>query len=68
MENKLSFEESIKRLSKITEILEKNETSLDEAVELYKEGIELSAKCKEKLDSARIQISVLEDNNTERES
>lgn len=68
MENKLSFEESIKRLSEITEILEKNETSLDEAVELYQEGIELSAKCKEKLDSARIQISVLEDNNTERES
>ncbi|MBP1572642.1 MAG: exodeoxyribonuclease VII small subunit [Oscillospiraceae bacterium] len=61
MENKLTFEESMQRLEEITKTLENNETTLDEAIGLYKEGVELSAFCKQKLDSAKLQISMLED-------
>lgn len=65
MENKLSFEESMQRLSEITKILENNEITLDEAIKLYKEGVELSALCKQKLDSAKMQISMLSDKTEE---
>lgn len=52
----------MQRLSEITKILENNETTLDEAIELYKEGVELSAFCKSKLDSAKLKVTMLEEN------
>lgn len=46
---KLTFEQSMDRLEEIVEKLEQEEVSLDEAVAFYKEGLALSAFCKEKL-------------------
>ena len=57
--SKNSFEESLKRLEKIVESLEQGKVTLDEAVELYEEGIRLSRLCGEKLKSAELRIKKL---------
>jgi exodeoxyribonuclease VII small subunit len=56
---KQTFEESIQRLEEIVERLETEEISLDEAVAYYKEGLTLSAFCKEKLAVAEGEILLL---------
>lgn len=49
----VKFEESMENLKEVVSKLEKEDISLDEAIELYKKGIELSKECKDKLDSAQ---------------
>jgi exodeoxyribonuclease VII small subunit len=56
---KQTFEESIQRLEEIVERLETEEISLDEAVAYYKEGLTLSAFCKDKLAVAEGEILLL---------
>lgn len=56
---KLTFEQSMERLEEIVETLEQEEVSLDEAVAFYKEGLALSAFCKEKLAVAEGDILLL---------
>ena len=55
------FEEVIKRLEEIVAKLESGNCELDEAIELYSEGTILSAKAKEKLETARQKIENLSD-------
>lgn len=59
---KQSFEASLKRLEAIVETLEKGDVSLDEAVELYEEGIELSKSCGEKLRATELRLRKLSKN------
>lgn len=54
-----SFEEALARLEEIVDSMEEGELSLDETVKLYKEGVELSSLCSEKLSGAKQQISIL---------
>ncbi|MBI3005704.1 MAG: exodeoxyribonuclease VII small subunit [Ignavibacteriales bacterium] len=54
-----SFEESMKRLEKIVESLEQGKVTLDDAVDLYEEGIRLSKLCSEKLKSVELRIKKL---------
>jgi len=54
-----SFEESLKRLEKIVDALEHGEVPLDEAMNLYEEGIQLSKACAEKLKAAELRIKKL---------
>ena len=54
-----SFESSLKRLEAIVESLEGGKVPLDEAVELYEEGIKLSRECAEKLKSTELKIRKL---------
>lgn len=56
MENK-NFEENIKRLGQIVSELEKGDIPLEQAVELYGEGVKLSAVCRKQLDEAKIKIT-----------
>ncbi len=44
------------RLEEIVKRLEEDKLSLDEALELYKEGVELSVSCKKQLENARLQV------------
>ncbi len=67
MKTDFSFEDAMKRLAEITELLEKNELSLDESIALYEEGVELSSKCKVKLDNAQMRITVLDENCNEKD-
>ena len=57
--HKGSFERSLKRLEAIVESLEQGKVSLDEAVDLYEEGIQLSRQCAEKLRATELKIRKL---------
>lgn len=59
MAKKKSFEQALKRLEEIVENIEKDDITLDDAVKLYKEGIELSLYCGDNLNSAKQKISQL---------
>lgn len=56
---KPTFEEAMERLEAIVERLEQEEVPLDAAVDLYKEGLTLSALCREKLAAAEGEIVLL---------
>jgi len=60
MKEKTTFEENMARLGIIVAELEKGDIPLEKAVELYGEGVNLSAKCRKQLDEAQIKIT--EDN------
>jgi exodeoxyribonuclease VII small subunit len=55
----MKFEESLKKLEKIVDDLEKGDLSLDEALKKYQEGIELSRQCASKLESAKKKIDLM---------
>ena len=57
---KNNFEQDIKRLSEIVEEVENSDTPLDTAIALYKEGIELAAKCGTVLKQYEDEIHVLQ--------
>lgn len=54
-----SFEESLKRLQEISELLESDEITLEDSIELYEEGIKLSKKCYSILDKAELKVEQL---------
>lgn len=56
---KMTFEEAMKRLEEIAELLENGSLGLDEAVKLYEESVELCLECKKKLDEGNGKIKVL---------
>jgi exodeoxyribonuclease VII small subunit len=58
----VKFEESLKKLEKIVEDLEKGDLSLDEALKKYQEGIELARMCSQRLESAKKKIDLLTKN------
>ncbi len=54
-----SFEDSLKRLEEIAELLENEDIGLDESIKLYEEGIILSKNCFNKLKDAELKITEL---------
>ncbi len=54
--NEKNFESAIKRLEEISELLENENTPLDDSIKLFEEGIELKEYCEDKLKSAKIRI------------
>lgn len=59
----MTFESSMKRLDEIVKNLEGDNLSLNEALDLYKEGIELSVDCKKSLEKAKLQVKTLSIND-----
>lgn len=53
------FEQSLNELEQIASSLEKEQTSLDEAVGLFERGIKLSKQCSDYLESAKQKIITL---------
>ena len=53
------FEESLQRLEKIVDDLEKGELSLEKALGLFEEGIALSASCRKELEAAEGKVEIL---------
>lgn len=47
--NNITFEQAMSRLEEIIAALENNQTSLENSVELFQEGIKLSKICSDKL-------------------
>ena len=54
--NEKNFESALQRLEQISDLLENEETPLEESIKLFEEGIELKEYCEEKLKSAKIKI------------
>lgn len=54
-----SFEENMKRLEQIVQIIEKGDTPLEESLALFQEGTELVRSCGKLLEEARLQVSKL---------
>ncbi len=61
----MSFEEDLKRMEEITELLKDPNTGLEKSVELYEEGNKLAEKLSKTLDSIqrRIEKVTTEDEN-----
>ncbi len=55
----LDFESGMKRLQEVVEALEGQELTLEEAVSLFEEGMELSKRCAQILDKAEKRIKLL---------
>ena len=61
----LNFEESMQKLETIANELEKGNLSLDESVNKFEEGMKLSKKCNDFLESAEKKITILINNGSE---
>lgn len=59
---KQTYEQALERLENIVELIENEDTTLEEAVKLYKEGTELSLFCSEGLIKIEQEISLLKKN------
>lgn len=59
-EDPLSFEEAIRRLEEISDLLDRGKASLDESLKLYEEGIRLVRYCTAKLDAAEAKIRTID--------
>ena len=61
----MSFETDLSRLNEIVKKLEGSELSLDESLELYKQGVELSIKCKKTLEDAKLNVKQMDGEKTD---
>lgn len=53
------FERSLARLEEVVRRLESPQLSLDEAMKLFEEGVELSRECQKQLEEAEGRVEVL---------
>ncbi|MGG5255114.1 exodeoxyribonuclease VII small subunit [Neobacillus sp. SM06] len=53
----LSFEEAMSQLEKIVDRLEEGDVPLEEAIAIYKKGMELSKLCHDKLKNVEEQLT-----------
>ena len=58
--NLSNFESDLKKLQNILEDIESDKLSMEESIEKYREGVELSKKCQKALDDAKQIIKVLD--------
>ncbi|MBD3108088.1 exodeoxyribonuclease VII small subunit [Bacillus sp. AGMB 02131] len=64
-ENELTFEEAMEQLEHIVELLEEGDVPLEEAITIYKKGMDLSKICHGKLAAAQEQLVQILDENGE---
>ena len=65
-EPKISFEDSMKKLERIVDELDKGEFSLEDSLQKFEEGLKLGKSCREILDKAELRVRTLveSDNGT----
>ncbi|MEH6940343.1 exodeoxyribonuclease VII small subunit [Bacillus sp. JJ722] len=61
----LTFEEAMEQLEHIVELLEEGDVPLEEAISIYKRGMDLSKVCHGKLQVAQEQLVQIVDENGE---
>ena len=61
----MTFEENLTRLNDIVVQLENDKLPLEKALELYKEGIDLSVDCKKSLESAKLSVKAMNGDNSD---
>ena len=65
MNEDINFEDAMKQLENIANELEKGNLTLDESVKKFEEGMNLSKKCNDFLNSAEKKITMLINNGDE---
>ncbi len=65
MANKKSFKENYERLEEIVDNLSNDQKDIDEAIELFKEGIALYKECENKLNEASKEVIKITNNEEE---
>jgi exodeoxyribonuclease VII small subunit len=58
-EQKISFEEAMNKLEQIVDKLEEGDVPLEAAIAFYKEGMELSKLCHDKLKNVEEQLTLI---------
>lgn len=61
----IPFEEAIKRLEEVVQKLERGDTPLEQAIQLFDEGMKLAHFCGKKLEWAEHQVEMLVKENGE---
>lgn len=61
----MTFEENLTKLNDIVGQLENDKLPLEKALELYKEGIDLSVDCKKSLESAKLSVKAMNGDNSD---
>lgn len=61
----MTFEDNLTRLNDIVGQLENDKLPLEKALELYKEGIDLSVDCKKSLESAKLSVKAMNGDNSD---
>lgn len=61
----LTFENALKKLEKITELLENGQLTLEDSIKYYDEGMRLSDFCNKKLEEAKLKITQLNELETD---
>lgn len=67
-ETKVSFEEAMQQLEDIVEQLEEGDVPLEEAISIYKKGMELSKLCHDKLRNVEEQLTEILTENGKKET
>lgn len=67
-EQNITFEEAMEKLEKIVEKLEEGDVPLEEAISIYKEGMELSKICHDKLRNVEKQLTEIITENGSKEA
>lgn len=60
-----TFEEAMQRLEEVVQKLEDGNVPLEQAIELFQEGMALSKRCSQQLDSVERRIEMLMEENGE---
>ncbi len=60
--SKISFEDTMDELEKIVDLLESGDAPLEEAMDLFQKGVELSKICSKKLDEIEKRVTLLIEN------
>ena len=66
MDKEMSFEQAYRMLEEIANKLESPETTLDESIKLFEDGVKLSKYCSDILDKAKQKIEILEKGTDEK--
>lgn len=64
--NTVSFDQAIQQLEEIVRNLEQGDVPLEDAISLYKKGMELSSVCHDKLHNAEKQLISIMDESGEK--
>lgn len=63
----IEFETAVKQLEEIAQKLENGNTTLEESIKLFEQGMKLSNTCNEVLKAAKLKIMTLADAESEAE-
>ncbi len=55
----LTFEQAVRRLEEIVEVLEQDPPDLEASLQLYEEGVLLARHCLQRLDAAELRVQEL---------